>query len=93
MRRMALIFVLLVGGFAHADSAKDLTVQANEALKNGKATDALKLADQAISADPKFGPATGNTGPAIRIGFEGFDVFSLPPDQLGTCWPDYAIRP
>ena len=42
--------------------------------------------------DPKFGPVTSNTGPVIRIGFEGFDVFSLPPDQLGTCWPDYAIR-
>src|SRR5437870_4088134 len=93
MRRMALIFVLLVGGFAHADSAKDLTVQANEALKNGKATDALKLADQAISADPKYGPAYDARGTAhfklgkIKESLADFDKFiELVPTEGGKHW-------
>ncbi len=43
--------------------------------------------------DPKFAPpGAGGTG-AIRIFGEQLDPFLTPPDQLGTCWPDYVIRP
>jgi hypothetical protein len=43
--------------------------------------------------DPKFAPpAAGATG-GIRIFGEQGDPFQMSPDQLGTCWPDYVIRP
>jgi hypothetical protein len=35
--------------------------------------------------DPKFASVPGSAAPIIRIGIDGFD--------LGTCWPDYIIRP
>ena len=40
--------------------------------------------------DPKFASGSSGAGNLIRI---GFDQFSATPDQLGTCWPDYVIRP
>ncbi|HEV2687735.1 MAG TPA: zinc-dependent metalloprotease [Bryobacteraceae bacterium] len=44
--------------------------------------------------DPKFAPPSGAAGNVIRIGFgDQLDPFLTPPDQLGTCWPDYVIRP
>jgi hypothetical protein len=44
--------------------------------------------------DPKFA-ATAGAGAAavIRVGVDGLDVFSATPEQLGTCWPDYVVRP
>ena len=43
--------------------------------------------------DPKFVQGAGGAGNVIRIGIDGLDRFSAPPDQIGTCWPDYVIRP
>ena len=43
--------------------------------------------------DPKFAQASGGGTTTIRIGFDGLDLFSATPDQIGTCWPDYVIRP
>ncbi|HYL76003.1 MAG TPA: zinc-dependent metalloprotease [Bryobacteraceae bacterium] len=43
--------------------------------------------------DPKFAPPANNAGNVIRIFGEQMDPFLTPPDQLGTCWPDYVIRP
>ena len=43
--------------------------------------------------DPKFAQTAGGGGAVIRIGYDGLDLFSATPDQIGTCWPDYVIRP
>jgi hypothetical protein len=43
--------------------------------------------------DPKFAPPSGSSGGTIRIFGDQLDPFLTPPDQLGTCWPDYVIRP
>ncbi|HLX46142.1 MAG TPA: zinc-dependent metalloprotease [Bryobacteraceae bacterium] len=43
--------------------------------------------------DPKFAPAGAGTGNAIRLGFDGLDLFSGAPAGLETCWPDYIIQP
>jgi uncharacterized protein DUF4953/uncharacterized protein DUF5117/uncharacterized protein DUF5118 len=43
--------------------------------------------------DPKFAPPTGSGAGQIRIFGEQMDPFLMPPDLLGTCWPDYTIRP
>jgi hypothetical protein len=43
--------------------------------------------------DPKFAQTAGGGTTTIRIGFDGIDLFSATPDQIGTCWPDYVIRP
>jgi len=43
--------------------------------------------------DPKFAQTAGGAATAIRIGFDGLDLFSATPEQIGTCWPDYVIRP
>ncbi len=47
--------------------------------------------------DPKFAPpAQGTTGgQRSGVGFAGEspDPFLAPPESLGTCWPDYQIRP
>jgi hypothetical protein len=44
--------------------------------------------------DPKFAAAAGAAGAvAVRVGIDDLDVFSATPDELGTCWPDYVVRP
>ena len=43
--------------------------------------------------DPKFAPPSGGATGAVRVFGEQLDPFLTPPDQLGTCWPDYVIRP
>ena len=43
--------------------------------------------------DPKFAPAASGGGAVIRIGAGGLDLFSATPEQIGTCWPDYIVRP
>ncbi len=43
--------------------------------------------------DPKFAQTAAGNGVTIRIGIDGLDLFSATPDQIGTCWPDYMIRP
>ena len=43
--------------------------------------------------DPKFAPTAAGGGAVIRIGTGGIDLFSATPDQIGTCWPDYVVRP
>jgi hypothetical protein len=43
--------------------------------------------------DPKFAAPGGTTGGPVRAAGEQLDPFLTPPDQLGTCWPDYVIRP
>ena len=47
--------------------------------------------------DPKFGPASAAGANQIRIFgdnmFGTMDPFLMPADLLGTCWPDYVIRP
>ena len=43
--------------------------------------------------DPKFAPPSGSGSNVIRVFGDHLDPFLTPPDQLGTCWPDYAIRP
>jgi hypothetical protein len=47
--------------------------------------------------DPKFGPASGAGANQIRIFGDNMsgtmDPFLMPADMLGTCWPDYVIRP
>ena len=43
--------------------------------------------------DPRFSPSTGSGSGVIRIFADQLDPFVTPPDQLGTCWPDYVIRP
>jgi hypothetical protein len=42
--------------------------------------------------DPKFAAAAGaGGGVAVRVG--ALDLFSATPDEIGTCWPDYVVRP
>jgi hypothetical protein len=43
--------------------------------------------------DPKFAPPGAGATGGIRIFGDQLDPFLTPPDQLGTCWPDYVIRP
>jgi hypothetical protein len=43
--------------------------------------------------DPKFAPPSGAGAGTIRVIGAQIDPFLTPPDQLGTCWPDYMIRP
>jgi hypothetical protein len=43
--------------------------------------------------DPKFAPPSPLTGGTIRVFGDQLDPFVTPPDELGTCWPDYVIRP
>lgn len=44
--------------------------------------------------DPKFAPPAQAASPAAgRRGADEPDPFLTPADQLGTCWPDYIIRP
>jgi hypothetical protein len=43
--------------------------------------------------DPKFAPPGAGATGTIRVFGEQLDPFLTPPDQLGTCWPDYVIRP
>ena len=43
--------------------------------------------------DPKFAQTSGVGTTTIRIGIDGLDLFSATPEQIGTCWPDYVIRP
>jgi hypothetical protein len=43
--------------------------------------------------DPKFNPSTGNGSLVIRIGIDSADRLTGIPGELGTCWPDYVIRP
>jgi len=43
--------------------------------------------------DPKFAQTGAAGGVTIRIGIDSLDLFSATPDQIGTCWPDYIIRP
>ena len=42
--------------------------------------------------DPKFAAPNTAVGPVIRVGLDGLDLFTAPPDALG-CWPNYAIEP
>jgi hypothetical protein len=43
--------------------------------------------------DPKFAPAATGAAAVIRVGTSGMDLFSATPEQIGTCWPDYVVRP
>ena len=43
--------------------------------------------------DPKFAVGSSGTGTTSRTGFDRLDPFSATAEQLGTCWPDYVIRP
>jgi hypothetical protein len=43
--------------------------------------------------DPRFAPPSGAGANANRAFAEQVDPFFTPADQLGTCWPDYAILP
>jgi hypothetical protein len=43
--------------------------------------------------DPKFATPSAAAGGAVRAAGDQLDPFLSPPDQLGTCWPDYVIRP
>jgi hypothetical protein len=43
--------------------------------------------------DPKFAAAAAASGAPVRAAGDQLDPFLTPPDQLGACWPDYAIRP
>ena len=44
--------------------------------------------------DPKFlQPPVGGQGAPNQAGADESDPFSVVPDPLRTCWPDYAIRP
>ena len=43
--------------------------------------------------DPKFAPPSGSAAGTIRVLADQLDPFLAPADQLGTCWPDYVIRP
>jgi hypothetical protein len=44
--------------------------------------------------DPRFAPPGGNNGGGLRLVIgDQPDPFFTSPDELGTCWPDYVIRP
>ena len=43
--------------------------------------------------DPKFAAPSASGAGTIRIIGDQLDPFLAPADQLGTCWPDYVIRP
>jgi hypothetical protein len=43
--------------------------------------------------DPKFATSAASGAGASRAAGDQLDPFLTPPDQLGTCWPDYVIRP
>jgi hypothetical protein len=42
--------------------------------------------------DPKFPAPNATTTPIIRVGVDGVDPFTAPPESLG-CWPNYTIEP
>jgi hypothetical protein len=42
--------------------------------------------------DPKFAAPNAAAAPVIRVGVDGSDPFTAPPDSLG-CWPNYTIQP
>lgn len=43
--------------------------------------------------DPRFAPPAGNESVGGRARGLELDPFLTSPDELGTCWPDYVIRP
>ena len=43
--------------------------------------------------DPKFAAPGGGAGQPIRVFGAEMEAFFASPDELGTCWPDYVIRP
>ena len=93
MRRLAPLVLLLAIAPVRADSAKDLIEQANTALKKGDAAGALKLADQAIAADPKAAAAYDARGTAhfklgkIKESLADFDKFiELVPQAAAAHW-------
>jgi hypothetical protein len=94
--------IAMIGGMTNADEKpfyraelRSLNTSITGAL--AKATDRETRAhlegarDQiAKILDPKFAQPSGSQGTVIRM---GIDLFSATPDQIGTCWPDYVIRP
>jgi hypothetical protein len=42
--------------------------------------------------DPKFAAPNAAAAPVIRVGIDGLDPFTAPPESLG-CWPNYTIEP
>src|SRR5437660_1521490 len=63
-RSLAVVALVLVTVAVRADRAGELVDQANAAMKKGDPAAALKLADQAIAADPKLGIAYDVRGEA-----------------------------
>ena len=43
--------------------------------------------------DPKFAPQPSFTTSTSRSPSDLLDPFTASPEELGTCWPDYVIRP
>ncbi|HEV3144923.1 MAG TPA: tetratricopeptide repeat protein [Gemmataceae bacterium] len=72
MYRLVICLIALVPIAARADTPKELLEKANEALKKNDRTEALKLVEQAIAADPKNAEAYSLRGD-IRIAGRQFD--------------------
>ena len=88
-----IVVVLLMAVPVRADSAGELVEQADAALKKGDPAAALKLADQAIAADPKLGVAYDKRGTAqfklgkIKESLADFDRFiELVPKEGPKHW-------
>ena len=96
----------LTGFFASSGDEKPLYRAELKSLNAAIGTALAKASDKETRAhlegtrdqiakilDPKFAlPAAGAPG-SNRAFSEQLDPFFTPPDQLGTCWPDYVIRP
>jgi len=96
-----------LGGFFAASADERPFYRADvKALDASIAAAAAKAADRETRAhlegardqiakmlDPRFAPPAGSGGnPRLLIGDQP-DPFFASPDELGTCWPDYIIRP
>ncbi len=96
----------LTGMFASSGDEKPFYRAELRALNTAVGAASAKATDRSTKAhldgvrdqiakilDPKFAtPATAGATAQRAIGAE-MDVFLASPDQLGTCWPDYTIRP
>src|SRR5262249_71962 len=87
------VALFLAANSVHAEDAKELVNRANDAMKSGDPAAALKLADEAIAADPKLGVAYDVRGTAhfkigkIKESLADFDKFiELVPKAAAAHW-------
>src|SRR5262245_3981703 len=92
-RWITMVILALVAAPVWADDAAELANQANAAMKKGDPAAALKLADQAVAADPKLGIAYDVRGTAyfklgkIKESLADFDRYiELVPKAAAAHW-------